>query len=137
MNIFSTKIRPAALDFGLLLLRFVFGSTMIMNHGYKKLVGFNTMKEKFMDFMGLGPTFSLSLTIFAEVFCAALLMIGLFTRFAALVLLIAMTVALFMAHNGEIFGDGESAALFMVAFLFLMLVGPGRYSIDNLISKGK
>ena len=39
---------------------------------------------KFMDFMGLGPDISLTLVVFSEGLCAALLVLGLFTRWASI-----------------------------------------------------
>lgn len=137
MRLFSTKLNINATSFALLILRVTFGTLMIANHGYKKLAGFDTLKHKFMSFMGLSPTLSLSLAIFAEFFCAVLLILGLFTRFAALALAVTMFVAFSIAHKAELFGDGEMAAIYLATFVALFLTGPGRFSIDNLISKGK
>ena len=50
-------------------------------------------------------------------------------------LIIAMSVALFVAHKGQVFGDGETAALFLVGYLILLLAGPGKISADRLIGK--
>jgi putative oxidoreductase len=46
-----------------------------------------------------------------------------------------MTVALFQAHNGDIFGKGELSALFLIIFTTILLVGPGKFSVDGMISK--
>ena len=102
-----------------------------MNHGYDKLVHFSTYKPKFINFLGIGQGTSLCLAIFAEFFCALFIVLGLFTRLAAIPLIIGMCVALFKAHNGDFFGDGEMATLYLGAFLTLLLVGPGRASIDR------
>ncbi len=90
---------------------------------------------RFADPFGIGSTTSLSLTVFAEFFCAAFIILGLFTRLAAVPLVIAMSVALFYAHKGQFFGDGESAALFLTAFLAILLLGPGKASLDRFIAK--
>jgi putative oxidoreductase len=104
-----------------------------MSHGYSKLVQFAEMKGKFMNFMGLGSTVSLSLVIFSEFFCAIFIIIGLFTRLVVIPPIISSSVALFVAHNGEIFGDGEKAALYVVCFIVILLCGPGRASVDGMI----
>lgn len=115
----------------LLLLRLIFGILM-MKHGYEKLVHFSELKTEFMNFMGLGRTVSLLLTVFAEFFCALFIVIGLFTRLASVPLIICMAVALFKAHNSDFLGDGQMATLYLGVFLTLLLVGPGKASVDGI-----
>lgn len=134
-KILSIKYSAAAFNISFLLLRVIFGLTMCVNHGYGKLVHFADKKDRFMDFMGLGSTTSLSLVIFAEFFCAIFVIIGLFTRFTVIPLIVVMTVAFFQSHNGQLFDEGESAALFLTGFTAILLCGPGRISVDGLINK--
>lgn len=133
-QILSTKISTLQSGLALLILRAGVGVLMIP-HGYMKLQNFSTLQEKFMDFMGLGQTVSLSLTIGAEFFCSILLIAGLFTRFALVPLIIAMLVALFKAHSGDVFGDGGAATLYLLAFVALFITGPGKFSADALVLK--
>lgn len=121
-------------NLSLLLLRVTAGVLMIP-HGYMKLQKFPELQEKFMDFMGLGKTLSLSLTIGAELVCSVLLIAGLFTRFTVVPLVVAMIVAVFKAHNGEVFGDGEHAFLYLAAYAVILIAGAGKYSADGLILK--
>jgi putative oxidoreductase len=93
------------------------------------------MQEKFINFLGLGPTISLSLSIFAEVGCSILLILGLMTRLAIIPNIINMIVALFVAHNFDIFGKGELAAVYLIVYISLIILGPGGYSLDAMISK--
>lgn len=130
----STKYGAASFSVALLLLR-IFSGGLMLSHGYAKLISFASKKDTFMNFMGLGSTVSLSLVIFAEFFCALLLIIGLFSRLAVIPLIIAMCVALFISHNGDFFGHGEKAALFLCAYLAILLVGPGRFSVDAMTGK--
>ncbi len=85
------------------------------------------------DPLGVGHTTSLSLTVFAEVVCAALLVLGLFTRFAALVLVIEMGVAFFMVHQRALTGSGsgEMAFLYLAGFVTLFLAGGGQFALDR------
>lgn len=46
-----------------------------------------------------------------------------------------MSVALFHAHHGQLFGAGEKAALFLTGFTVLLFMGPGKVSLDRLIGK--
>jgi putative oxidoreductase len=133
-KLFSTKYSAGAVNAALFLLRLCVG-VLMMNHGYSKLLHFGNMHEKFMNFLGIGSTLSLALVVFAEFFCSLFLILGLFTRLATIPLIVAMSVALYKAHNLEIFGDGEKAALYLGCYFVLLLIGPGKASIDNLIGK--
>jgi putative oxidoreductase len=85
--------------------------------------------------MGIGQAASLSLTIFAEFFCALFIIIGLFTRLFVIPLIVVMCVALFKVHNADFMGQGEMATLYLAGYLVLLFVGPGRVSIDAMIGK--
>lgn len=131
-RILSINYSSTAFNLAMLLLRAV-SAILIMPHGYNKLVHFSEYIPKFINFLGLGSNISLSLVIFAEFFCALFLIIGLFTRLVVIPLIIAMSVALFKAHNGEIFGDGEHAALYACCFITILLCGPGKISVDGML----
>jgi putative oxidoreductase len=134
-KLLSTHYTDLTFNISLFLLRVVPGVMMMVNHGYDKLVHFADRRNKFMDFLGMGSTTTLSLAIFAEFFCAFLVIIGLFTRFSVLPLVIEMGVALFKANHGEIFNGGEDAALFLTAFTAILFVGPGKFSVDGIMGK--
>ena len=133
-KILSTKYSAGAFNIGMLILRLGVG-ILIAHHGFDKLVKFNTMKLHFLNFLGLGSTVSLSLVIFAEFFCAIFLILGLFTRLAVIPIMIVMLVALFQAHNGDIFFAGEKAAIFLAGALTILFCGPGKISVDGMIGK--
>jgi len=133
-RLLSTKYSAAAFNAATLFLRIASGALM-MNHGYDKLVHFAEKKNSFMNFLGIGSAATLSLVIFAEFFCALFIIIGLFTRLAAIPLIIVMGVALFKAHNAQFFGDGEMATLYLAAYVVILLVGPGRVSVDGMVGK--
>lgn len=133
-KLLSTKYSAGAFSTAMLVLRLGVGVLMLM-HGYDKLVHFAKYQQGFMNFLGIGSTMSLALVVFAEFFCSLFLILGLFTRLAAIPLIIATIVMVFKAHKGEIFGDGEHAALYLVGYLVLLLVGPGRASVDSMVGK--
>lgn len=118
-------------DIALLLLRITFGAAMIYGHGYGKLMRFfGEDPIKFADPFGIGIIPSLSLATFAEFFCAILIIFGAFTRWATVPLIITMAVALFYVHIADPFGRQEKALLYLVAYVSILLTGPGAYSID-------
>ena len=86
-----------------------------------------------MNFMGLGEETSLMLVVFAEFLCALLLVVGLFTRLATIPLIFTMCVALFVVHIADPFSDKEASILYLVPYLVIFLLGPGKFSLDFLI----
>lgn len=118
----------------LLLLRIGTGA-MMLTHGIPKLqrlVGNEPIE--FMDFLGLGPVVGLSLAVFAEVVCATLVIIGFKTRLAVIPLIITMCTAAFVAHGADPFGRKELPLLYAIAFLVILALGPGKFSIDSFRS---
>lgn len=125
---------PKSVDLGLLALRLWLGATMLWNHGLMKLNSFETTAAKFPALFGLSGKVNLGLAVFAEVGCSALLILGLFTRFAALSLAITMGVAFFMVHKASLAmgpGSGELAFIYLSGYVALLLAGGGRYGIDK------
>ena len=134
MKPFSSRYNAGAFNFAMLVLRVGLG-VLIVHHGYQKIDHFSTMENTFMNFIGLGSKISLCLVIFAEFICGILLVLGLFTRFACIPLIIMMCVALFKVHNGHGFGVGEMDVLYLSGFLAILFAGPGRISCDSMIGK--
>ena len=130
----STKYSNAGFNFGMLVLRVVLG-ILLASHGYSKLISFTTLRYKFMNFLHLGSTVSLSLVIFAELFCSIFLILGLFTRFAIIPIIIAMGVVVFVATHGEILGQGERGTIYLAASIAILFCGPGKISVDGMIGK--
>jgi putative oxidoreductase len=130
--LFSSK--PLALDLSLLVLRL--GSAgMMMTHGWNKLMNFQEKSVSWPDPLHVGHSVSLGMTIFAELFCAGFLLVGLFSRLALVPLLFLMAVAVFVIHAGDSFGDREHAVLFLVPYVVLFFTGPGAYSLDSIRKK--
>jgi putative oxidoreductase len=133
-RIFSVTYYDTSLDIALLILR-VGASVFMIHHGYTKMTHFAEMQEKFINFLGFSGSVSLCLTIFAELFCSIVLLFGFLSRVVAIPLLFTMLVAVFVGHHGDIFGDGEHAALYILIYAAILIAGPGGYSLDGWISK--
>jgi len=120
-------------DVGLLLLRVSLGFTMLLLHGWSKFQNFESIAPKFLPLFGLPSSLSLGLAIFAEVVCSVLLILGLFTRFAALNLAATMAVAFFIVHKGAFTGpqSGELAFVYLIGTAALIFTGGGKYSADG------
>lgn len=133
-KLLSTNYSDWAFNLSMFLLRAGLGILMIP-HGYDKLVHFATYRKDFLNFLGMGGTISLSLTVFAEFFCSIFLIMGLFSRFTVIPLIINMIVIVVKAHNGDVFGDGEHGSLFLIGYLAILLCGPGKASVDGIMGK--
>ena len=134
INDFGHDATSGLHNLSLLLLRVAFGVSMIIGHGYPKFLKLTgDAPIQFMNFMGLGESFSLTLVVFAEVVCAILLILGLFTRYAVIPLIITMLVAFFMVHFNDPFQKMEGSLLYLVAYLVILIQGAGRFSMDYLI----
>lgn len=136
-NIFNPGKYPDIINIVLLLLRISAGALML-THGYGKFVTlFGTEPIQFADPFGVGAVASLSLTVFSEVLCSILLILGLGTRLAAIPLIITMFVAIFIIHVSDGFGRQELPLLYTVIYIAIALMGAGKYSIDYLIMSKK
>jgi putative oxidoreductase len=133
-KLLSTKYSAGAFTTAMLVLRLGLGILMLM-HGYDKLVHFGAKQNSFMNFLGLGSTITLALVVFAEFFCSLFIILGLFTRLATIPLIITTCVIIFKVNHGNIFLDDENAPLYLIGYLVLLLVGPGKASVDSMIGK--
>lgn len=118
-------------DAGLFLLR-VSISLLMLIHGWAKLEKLLAGGEiKFFDFIGLGPTISLILTVIGEFIAPLPVIIGFKTRWAALVVAFTMAVAAFYVHAGDPLGDREPALMYFICFTAIALLGPGKWALDK------
>lgn len=124
-----------AVNISSLLLRL--SSATMLTHGWKKLSNFSTMSEKFSDPLHVGHTASLSMTIFAEFFCTIFLVLGLFTRIATIPLIICFAVIVLIVHAPDDFGEKELALVYLMLYIAIFILGPGKFSLDNAIRKVK
>lgn len=113
------------------LMRIVAGFLFLW-HGVQKLFGFP-------GGMPAGvPAFIIYVAGPIELFGGILIMIGLFTNYAAFLASGLMAFAYWMAHGTKallpVQNDGELAALYCFVFLFIAAQGSGIWSIDSLRS---
>src|SRR2546423_6783833 len=134
-KLFSTSCSDNSFSFAMLVLRLGAGLLIMIHYGLDKLMHFAQKAPKFADPFHIGSTTTLSLVVFAEFFCGAFVVLGLFTRLACIPLVIAMSVALISANKGDFIGVGLNAGLFLACFITLLFAGPGKVSLDRFIGK--
>jgi putative oxidoreductase len=134
-KLFSSKYSANAVNAGMLVLRLGLGIIMLVNYGFHKITHFSETARHMPNLLGMGTTVNTSLIIFAEFFCSLFIILGLFTRFACIPLIIAMCVVLYKVTHLDFFGQGEKAALFLTGFIAILLIGPGKVSVDSMMGK--
>ena len=128
------KLQPAAL----LLLRFSLGITLLF-HGWPKLFGRTQVWIDSFARMGL-PEWTVYLAGVVELFCGGLLVLGLFTRIAGLVLMLHMCVALWKFNFAEgllAVREYEFPLALAAAAFVLATTGAGIISLDRAIFRDK
>lgn len=124
-------------NIALLFLRIASAGTMLI-HGIPK-VGklFDGSASSFLNPIGIGSTPTLVLCVIAEVICPVLLIAGVLTRPAALILVLNMCAALIFHYqtNSPFVGGAEIAFLYLVMYLTILIAGGGEYTVSKLISK--
>ena len=129
---FRVMALPPYVNFAIAVLRIGVGVLMIP-HGYSKLSRVLDSNYAFGDPIGIGEVPSLFLTIFAELFCSVLVLVGLFTRPALAVLIFTMGVAVFLVNLSKGLSGMEKGLLFLIPYISLFILGPGKYSLDYYI----
>ncbi len=132
----TTILPPSRDDQGKLLLRVLLASLLLF-HGVSKLVGGIGFITGMLEKMGLPGALGY-LVYIGEVVAPLLVLAGLYTRAAALVVAINMAVALLLVHSAELFTLNDTGgwavelqAMYLGAALVVALLGAGRYSIGG------
>ena len=118
----------------LLIVRVVFG-VMLMNHGIDKWANYQELSAVFPDPLGIGSPLSLGLAIFGELACSMAFIIGFLYRLAMIPMIFIMCVAFFRVHADDPFAVKELAFVYLVVFVLMYIVGPGKFAVDRWISK--
>lgn len=133
-NLNTTGYSKILLDWVLLAVRIFVGVAML-THGFPKLMQLLSGNYDFINFLGIGKKTSLILAVLAEVLCSLFIILGLFTRFVSLPLIVTMLVAVFVVHHNDSFKEQELALLYLFHYLLIFVTGPGNISIDRMINK--
>ena len=71
----------------------------------------------------------------AELMAGILLLLGLFTRLACLIIIGTFTYITFFVGKGEFWMDDQHPFLFIMLALVFFFTGPGKISLDNRLFK--
>lgn len=128
--------RNTASDLAKLILRVALG-TLILLHGIAKLRGGMGWLEGLVVQHGLPSWFAYGVLV-GEVLAPLMVLFGFFCRVGAILVFINMLFAVALVHMGELtrLNDGggwalELQGMFIAAALALVLLGPGRFSVNQ------
>ena len=128
--LFPQYCRDRVISLLILALRLFFG-ILFFSHGLDKMMNFSELSQNYPSVLGFGSYMTLMVTIFCEFCCSLFLIAGFLIRVMMLPMIVAMGVAFFDVHDA-LLPDGELSLIYLVVFIILYLVGPGRYSTDYL-----
>ena len=124
-------------NLGLLILRLSIG-TMLIHHGYEKTADIENFADAFVRPIGIPfPILASYIAAYSEIYGSWLLIVGLFTRIAALSIIGTIGVAIYHAIVTSGFNIYllELLILYMGGALCILLIGGGDFSIDRLLRK--
>jgi putative oxidoreductase len=122
---------PYKVHVGLALVRIITGVLMIY-HGLElfdaeKIKGYG---QWLSDLTFPAPVLMAYLGKGAELAGGIMLVLGLFTRSAALLIAIAMLTVCFLMGKGKVFTDDQHPFLFVLLAVLFFFTGPGQWSLD-------
>jgi putative oxidoreductase len=133
----TTNRIPATDDAGKLVLRVAL-AILILFHGVSKVIGGVGFITGMVAKAGLPAAFGY-LVYIGEVVAPVLILIGLFTRVAALIVVVNMIVALLLVHTKQFFSLSETGGwalelqgMYLASGVALALLGAGRYSTGGI-----
>lgn len=134
-KLFAVNSTSTATDLALLVAR-VGIAALMLTHGIPKLMMLlSGAPVQFPPVFGLSAELSLALAVLAEVGCSVLILFGFATRLATIPLIITMLVAVFMVHAADPFKIQEAGLQYLLAYVVLLLVGSGKYSVDYFLGR--
>jgi len=123
-------------DVGKLVLRLIL-AVLLLFHGVSKLIGGVGFVTGMLAKFGL-PSAIGYLVYVGEVLAPLLILVGLFTRAAALIVVVNMLVAFLLVHTSQFFSLSDTGGwalelqgMYLGGAVVVALLGAGRYSIGG------
>jgi putative oxidoreductase len=127
-------------DQGKLVLRVIL-AVLLLFHGVSKLMGGIGFITGMLEKAGLPGVFGYAVYI-GEVVAPLMILLGIYTRAAALVVVINMIVALLLVHTSQFFTLNEQGGwalelqgMYLGGAIAVALLGAGRYSVGGLAGR--
>jgi putative oxidoreductase len=131
-KLFTMPVLP---ELWLNLLRVLTGALLVYHGSSKVFGGLGNLAAELAERGWPLPEFQAFAAAYIEFAGGILLVVGLFTRPAALAVVIQFAVLVFVFYAGDPFGKLEKALMFLALATYLFLVGPGKISVDYFLFK--
>jgi len=130
---------PHSPDLALLVLRVWIGTSLFLRHGLEKLFGNSEMITHFPDPLHIGTYASFAVSTLSDGICSILVIFCFAARWSALMIFANIFVAWATVVHFQFFAHGvspgEAIVIYLGGFLTVVLAGPGRFSLDSLLTK--
>ena len=110
-------------------------SGALMTHGYGKMLRLLEGNIWVRTHLFFNEEFSMALVAFAEFICPLFVALGLGTRLFIIPIIYTFLIIVFDVHFDDPFSKMEKGLLFLASYVLIFLLGPGKFSLDNQISK--
>lgn len=129
-------------NMGRLFLR-LFVGLMLLQFGVRQIAHFYDMRDVFPVMLGMGSETSLIVMTVIEIVCSLFIMVGFLTRIMIVPPFLALCVAeYYLLHDFNSQASyllswqqqGYLPIMFLGIYFFLLLVGPGKISVDYFLS---
>ncbi|GAA4277582.1 DoxX family protein [Aquimarina mytili] len=135
MVLVATQTPEKRLDVVLLIYRITISLAFLFIHGYKKIVNFHEEIQHIPDPFGMGGYNATLIAIFSNVICSVFVMMGLFTRLFAVGAFMIPFIGLIIVHLDDPWSVKDVPLMYSLAFIVIIILGPGKYSADRIISQ--
>jgi len=126
---------PVSFNFSLLFFRVAVSIELMVAHGLKKLGVGVLQAEQIPNPLHLPEMLNNGFAVAANLVFPLFIIIGLLTRLAILPVLAVTLTGYFILHWNDSLLEKDTPFMYSVSYLLLIILGPGKYSLDYWINK--
>lgn len=133
------KVEPSErlTNIALLLFRIGISGELFLVHGLKKLGVGTGIAEAVPNPFHLPELMNYWTAVAANLFFPVLIILGFFTRLSAIPILLVTLTGYFVVHAQDSLLEKDIPYVYSLAFLFILISGPGKFSLDYLLFRKK
>lgn len=117
-------------NIAVLIFRILLMGELIYVHGLKKMKLQNGHTEHIPNPLSLPDKLNHQLAVFSDTIAPVFVILGLGTRFFLLPSIAVTTIGYFVVHRKDSPEVRDVPFIYSIAMIFLLLIGPGSYSLD-------